>query len=200
MTHLVGLVRSSTRWTRRVLRQARGRGLVFDHDWTSFADAWNEAYEGRRVVLLARDPRDAALSWYWFKVICRRVKSYKTTGLVPWYQGELGLTKFVRWLNHWAEGRHRCECLLARYEDLIGKRQAEEFQRILDFAGPAERGRPKPLEDVLAHLTLEHMRKKRPAHYPVARAGRYREELPKKVVEWADGVVRRELDEWYGYK
>ena len=91
-------------------------------------------YASKRVIFLARDPRDVIVSLYYQKKYRRR---RATT-----YHGELsdflreptgGIESIVTFYNVWAENRHMPrDFLLVKYEDIVDDPE-RELRRMLRF-------------------------------------------------------------------
>lgn len=113
-------------------------------------------YRRKKVIFLARDPRDVVVSYY-FEVTRR-------ASLNPNYPKiNLDLSSFLRhpvgsidtilrYYNIWAANRYSTQAfLLVRYEDLQAQTE-RELRRVLDFIGMTE------LSDDLIHQAIEYAR------------------------------------------
>jgi hypothetical protein len=141
--------------------------LNFTHDdfphqtpWTAlFPD--KSAYRGKRVVFLARDPRDVVVSYY-FQYTRRGGKEKaggKFTGtLSDFIHYEIGgIRSIVGFYNIWANSTCIPAHFMAlRYEDLRGNPE-KEFTRLLDFLGLPDLGRAA-FDDALEYSSFENMK------------------------------------------
>ena len=90
-------------------------------------------YKNRKVVFLARDPRDVAVSYFFH---CnRRAKAYQK-GISDFLRDEkFGLPKIIRFMNIWAMNRAIPKAfLLVHYEKLLAN-PAAELKRFIEFIG-----------------------------------------------------------------
>jgi hypothetical protein len=176
--------------------------------------------ERARILLLARDPRDAFVSHY--HELTRRTA--ETAGeLKDRTVSEIlrdpihGITVMVRAMNAWmAEFGHRKDCTLLRYEDLHLDPTAQ-FRRVLAGLGEAEPAQPH-FDDALQFSHFGNMKKMEasrtydpqllqpgdvndPESYKVrrGRVGGYVDYLNAADLDYASRVVA-ELDARYGYR
>lgn len=136
-------------------------------DYTGHGDS-KEAYRGRKIVLLVRDPRDVVVSQFFqWK---HRVRPMKKALLSSLQDGDdVGIFDFVthpdhgiprnmRFLAGWRDGLSQLDdVLLVRYEDLRAD-TVTELEKILRFLG-AECSREE-LEDAVSFASFESMRRR----------------------------------------
>jgi alcohol sulfotransferase len=182
------------------------------------------------VVLMARDPRDVAVSQF-FQWKFRLKPNKVILNAYPDRDGELSLFDFVtggnpggslqaviEYLNHWAAQAPKMQRLhLLRYEDLRADTDAQ-LAALLDFMGvpatDAERAA------AIEHAAFENMKKMEssdtfrfagrmrardkdnPDSYKVRRAkvGGYRDYFSDEEVAVIDNILRESLDSMYGYE
>ncbi len=188
------------------------------HDKSDFYD--------RRVVLLARDPRDVAVSQFFqWKFRMRPAKKilndYPTedVDIFRFVMSPAGLPRVVDFLNGWAREMPRIPAfLLLRYEDLRAD-TAGELARVLEFVG--EKPTAGELADCVAFASVENMRKleekqvfwlagsrlrpkdrSNPNSYKVRRAkvGGWRDYFDDEQVAAIDAFVAERLDPVFGYR
>ncbi len=204
--------------------------IFFTHDnylrdYTGNRDDKSDFYD-RRVVLLARDPRDVAVSQF-FQWKFRMRPAKKTLNDYPvedvdifeFVMSPAGLPKVVDFLNGWAREMPRIpEFLLLRYEDLRAD-TARELARVLTFLG--ETPTAEELADCVAFASVENMRKleekqvfwlagsrlrpkdkSNPNSYKVRRAkvGGWRDYFDDEQVAAIDAYVAERLDPVFGYR
>lgn len=173
-----------------------------------------------RILLLARDPRDAFVSHY--HELTRRTAE-TAGGLKDRTASEIlrdpihGIAVMVRSMNEWMnEFGHRKDCTLVRYEDLHLD-PAAQFRRVLAALGKAEPAQPY-FDDALQFSRFGNMKKMEasraydpqllqpgnvddPESYKVRRGkvGGYVDYLAAADVEYANRLVAQ-LDVRYGYR
>ncbi len=172
-------------------------------------------YAGCRVILLARDLRDLAVSNYF--QVTRRENRYEgdISGYIRWPRGSFD--GMLRYYNVWAAQRHvPREFMLVRYEDLR-RDAAAELNRIANFVGLTG-VQPSTLQHAVEHGTFESMRKReasKPADGSSLAAGRqgdpesfktrkgrvggFAEYLAPEDIAWLNRRIDGELDPFYGY-
>ncbi len=135
-------------------------------DYTGHVDSKADFYD-RKVVLLARDPRDVAVSqffqWqYRMKPNKKILNKYPGAGNeVPIFDfvmnEDAGLPKIIDFMNLWARERDRLRgFFLLRYEDL--RRAPEEtLAQLLDFMGTP--GTPEEIREAVEFSSYENMKK-----------------------------------------
>ncbi|MCX7629669.1 MAG: sulfotransferase domain-containing protein [Geminicoccaceae bacterium] len=180
----------------------------------------------KRLIVLVRDPRDVAVSWYYHNLGRSHARVRWRMGL-PEDMSRVDMASFVTHpaygvpgvvalLERWARiARAHPRALLLRYEDLRA-RTAEELARVLAFLGleaPRE-----AIEAAVAFASFDSLREKErtgfyrteklqardpadPRSYKVRRGkvGGYRDELPAEVVARLDRLVAERLDPALGY-
>ncbi|MDJ0607929.1 MAG: sulfotransferase domain-containing protein [Kiloniellales bacterium] len=206
--------------------------ILFSHDnyikdYTGNGDSKKDYY-GKKVVLLARDPADVAVSQFFqWKFRMRRRKkalnAYPTHGEdISLYdfvmRPESGLPNVIKFMNLWAEEADKFEdFLVVRYEDMRKDPKAV-LGRIMDFIGtPAS---DAELAGAVAFASIENMKKmeqkkvfwlsgsrmkpgdsRNPQSFKVRRAkvGGYRDYFEEDETETLDRVVRDRLSPFFGY-
>jgi hypothetical protein len=206
--------------------------IFFTHDnyikdYTGNTDSKADFYD-RRVVLLARDPRDVAVSqffqWqYRMKPNKKILNRYPGEGEeVPIFDfvmdTDAGLPKIIDFMNLWARERERLQgFFLLRYEDL--RRAPEEtLARLLEFM--ATPGTPEEIREAVEFSSYENMKKMEqkktfwlsggrmvpkdrdnPNTYKVRRAkvGGYRDYFDDEQVARIEALVNETLDPVFGY-
>ena len=120
--------------------------IMFTHDnyvkdYTGHRETKEDFYD-KKVILLARDPRDVAVSQYFqwkyrMKPNKKDINAYPTADLEPFefVMSEAGLPKVIEFMNLWAKEAPRIrEFMIVRYEDLRAAPQATLGQ-VLNFLG-----------------------------------------------------------------
>ena len=207
--------------------------ILFSHDnyikdYTGNGDSKRDYY-GKKVVLLARDPADVAVSQFFqWKFRMRRRK--KALNAYPPHGEEISLYDFVmrpesglpnviKFMNLWAEESDRFEdFLIVRYEDMRRDPKAV-LGRIMDFIGtPATEAE---LEGAVDFASIENMKKmeqkkvfwlagsrmkpgdsKNPQSFKVRRAkvGGYRDYFEEAETETIEALVDSRLSHFFGYR
>lgn len=125
--------------------------IVFSHDGPAnlksadqlLADD-KQAYVGKRVVLLVRDPADVVVSYYFERT--RRRERFNPDHFQPFdgnlstflYEERGGLDSILAFYQGWANYQHvPAALLLVRYEDMHAD-AGQALRRILDFMGLSE--------------------------------------------------------------
>jgi len=183
-------------------------------------------YAGRRVVLLIRDLRDVAVSYYFHET--RRTRRFYPDWEVAEFQGEIsdflrsdvgGVDHFIRFYNIWADNRNVPErLLLLKYEE-IHSQPCAALQQLLAFLGIPDV--PQAIvEDAVEFASFDKMRSMEEegtfAHphymqpgdrgdensYKVRRGkvGGYDDYLSQQDIDWLTGRMRSELSPFYGYE
>lgn len=176
--------------------------------------------ERARILLLARDPRDAFVSHY--HELTRRTEE-TAEEVKKQSLGEMlcdpihGLRLMVRTMNAWmAEFGQRRNCTLLRYEDLHAA-PAEQFRRVLNGVGEHEALQPH-FDAAVEFSQFGNMKKMEasraydpkllqpgdvndPESYKVRRGkvGGFREYLDPAAIEYADRAIAN-LDARFGYR
>lgn len=208
--------------------------IFFTHDnyikdFTGDASSKKPFYD-KRVVLMARDPRDAAVSQY-FQWKFRMKPNKKAINDYPPQDAEVDLFDFVtgangggipgiiEYLNLWAAESSRLGHFhLLRYEDLR-KAPAKELRALLDFMQlEASDEHIAAAVEYSAYENMKKMEQKKqfrfaggrmmpkdknnPDSFKVRRAkvGGYRDYFSDEQVAEIDGLLRERLDPLYGYR
>lgn len=175
-----------------------------------------EAYRGRRVLLLVRDPRDTIVSLHLQLTKRWRVDPDMPLDEFIWHPRGSFRT-MIRFYNIWAANRDVPEeLLLARYEDMHAD-PVKQLRRVLDFVGL-----PEVDDDIVREAVelnqIERMRESErgdeygtrrlrpgdandPESFKARRGkvGGYVDYIRPEHVEQMDRIIRDELDPWYGY-
>ena len=183
-------------------------------------------YAGKSVVLLIRDLRDVAVSYYFHET--RRTKRFYPDWEVAEFQGEIsdflhssvgGVDHFIRFYNIWADNRDvPDDLLLLKYEEIHGQPCAS-LQQLLAFLGFPEVPE-STVEDAVEFASFDKMRNMEKegtfAHphymqpgdrgdedsYKVRRGkvGGYVDYLSPQDIDWLTERMRSELSPFYGYE
>ena len=206
--------------------------MFFTHDnyignYTGHTDSKVDFYN-KKVVLLARDPRDVAVSQF-FQWKYRLKSSKRAINKYPEENSDISLFDFVmksdtglKWvigfLNLWAqEAAHMDEFFLLRYEDLK-KNPVETLEKLVGFMGaPANDAHIRAAVEFSAYDNMKKMEEKRtfwlsggrmvpkdrsnPNSYKVRRAkvGGYRDYFDDKQVAEIDAYVAKNLSPFFAY-
>jgi Sulfotransferase domain len=203
--------------------------IMFTHDnyvkdYTGHRDTKEDFYK-KKVIFLARDPRDVAVSQYFqwkyrMKPNKKDINAYPTAALAPFefVISDAGLPKVIAFMNLWAKEAPRIrEFMIVRYEDLRAAPEAT-LGRILEFLGTPATG--AQLADAVQFASLENMKRMEqqrvfwlsggrlvpkdrgnPDSYKVRRgkvAG-YRDDFDAAQLAEIDRLVETTLDPLYGY-
>jgi len=210
---------------RRLEATERRLGVLFSHDrWEHAAAPWpsfmlgrclvpRDRREGAKVVLLARDPRDAFVSLYF--ELSRRQRWFSGTMDDMLRHPTFGLSRIVDVMNGWAAECNGSQRLaLLRYEDLHEDPETR-FRGFLEFAfGSADRealeravqfasfGRLRQLEaeGYFEESAMRTVNPGDPDSYKVRRGevGTHEEYLSKEAIAYARCEFLR-LDPLFGY-
>jgi hypothetical protein len=203
--------------------------ILFTHDnylkdYTNRRDSKADFYD-RKVIFLARDPRDVAVSQYFqwkyrMKPNKKDINAYPIRELAPFdfVTSEAGLPKVIDFMNLWAREAPRIkEFMVVRYEDLRA-RPEDTLRRLLEFLGtPATEAQ---IADAVAFASYDNMKQMEqqrvfwlsggrlvpkdrgnPNSYKVRRgkvAG-YRDDFDAAQLARIDQLVESTLDPLYGY-
>ena len=142
--------------------------IMFTHDnylknYTKEPDS-KAPYYDKKVILLVRDPRDVAVSWYHTRrfrpnPLKRHVGIREVGENVPNMFAFVfgGLERIIGYMNVWERERVRIKgFLMVRYEDLRAD-PAEVLARVLDFLGTP--GSDEALAQAVSYASFENMRK-----------------------------------------
>ena len=203
--------------------------IMFTHDnyvkdYTGHRETKEDFYD-KKVILLARDPRDVAVSQYFqwkyrMKPNKKDINTYPTADLEPFefVMSEAGLPKVIEFMNLWAKEAPKIrKFMIVRYEDLRAAPQAT-LGRVLHFLGtPATKAQ---IADAVEFASLDNMKRmeqqrvfwlsggrlvpkdrSNPDSYKVRRgkvAG-YRDDFDPAQLAAIDALVETSLDPLYGY-
>ncbi|MGH6915108.1 MAG: sulfotransferase domain-containing protein, partial [Geminicoccales bacterium] len=134
----------------------------YTHSWDSKAPFYH-----KKVVLLARDPRDVAVSQYFqWKYRMRPVKKmlndYPPHGSdVPIYEfmmdAKVGLPRIIAFLEEWERELPRVrEAMVVRYEDMRADPEGA-LRRVLAFLGTP--GAERQIAEAAAYASYDNMKK-----------------------------------------
>lgn len=127
----------------------------------------NSDFDGKRILLLVRDPRDIAVSQYFQWRYRMRPDKKRLNGYPPHgaevslfdfvLNADAGLPRIIRFLNLWARERpNRSEVLVVRYEQMRAEPE-RTLRDILDFMRtPAE---SEMVSRTVAYASYENMQK-----------------------------------------
>jgi hypothetical protein len=196
-------------------------------DYTGNFDNKSDFYD-HKVVLLARDPRDVAVSQYFqwryrMKpdkiVLLRYPDDREEVSTFDFVMNEnAGLPKIIEFMNLWASERERLKGFhLLRYEDLRA-RPEEALKGLLEFIGTP--GTAEEIREAVEFSSYENMKKMEqrktfwlsggrmapkdrgnPDSYKVRRAkvGGYRDYFDDAQVEQIETLVNSTLSPYFGY-
>ena len=190
--------------------------------------ATKQAYQDSRVLLLARDPRDAAVSQFfqwkhrmrdWKRYLNDYPDAHDELSLYEFVlEREAGLPRVVEFLNGWARELPKLRDVhVARYEDLLCD-PASGLGAMLAFLGTP--GSDAEIAEAVRYAAFDHMRqleerqafrrqgrrlvageRGNPDSYKVRRAkvGGWRDYFDDAQCRAIDAYVRERLDPLYGY-
>ncbi|RRQ21026.1 sulfotransferase [Thiohalobacter thiocyanaticus] len=202
--------------------------IFFTHDRQlgHYTGNWNneELYRTAPVILLVRDPRDVAVSFYFdwkYRMSDHNRKLYfLPLDNISIYnfimQSEFGLPAIIAFMNRWHGYIGRMENLhLFRYEDLRAD-TASELEKILRILGTDPQ--QEEIEDIVAYAEFEKMKQRElsgetgdsricatdpdnPDSFKARRAkvGGYRDYFSKDEIRRIDELVGATLNPGYGY-
>ena len=203
--------------------------ILFTHDnylkdYTGH-DASKADFYGKKVIFLARDPRDVAVSQYFqwkyrMKPNKKDINAYPMGELAPFdfVMSDAGLPKVVDFMNLWAKEAPKIrQFRVARYEDPRA-RPEETLQALLEFLGtPASDAQIADAVRFASYDNMKQMEQQRvfwlsggrlvpkdrsnPNSYKVRRgkvAG-YRDDFDAAQLARIDQLVETTLDPLYGY-
>jgi hypothetical protein len=203
--------------------------IMFTHDnyvkdYTGHRDSKADFYD-HKVVFLARDPRDVAVSQYFqwkfrMKPNKKDINAYPMDDLVPFdfVMSDAGLPKVIDFMNLWAKEAPKIkDFMVVRYEDLRA-RPEETLQALLEFLGtPASAAQIADAVTFASYDNMKRMEQQRvfwlsggrlvpkdrsnPNSYKVRRgkvAG-YRDDFDATQLAQIDRLVETTLDPLYGY-
>ena len=182
----------------------------------------------KRILFLARDPRDVAVSQYfqwryrmrpWKKFINDYPPHGEELSVYDFVMhSDAGLTRIIEFLNLWAREMPRCRAVhRVRYEDLRARPEAL-MAEITAFLGTP--GKPDEIEEAVRFAAVDNMRKieqertfwrsgrrlvagdkSNPDSFKVRRAkvGGWRDYFSDEEAAAIDALVNRSLSPLYGY-
>jgi len=172
-------------------------------------------YQGKRVVFLARDPRDVVVSLYFHKTKRQRLYTRSLSQFIREPRGSL--QTIIRFYNVWLRNRRNFDdWLLLRYEDLHRDPESQ-LAELLRFVGldwtpsdlvraSVEASRFDRMRSAEASGTTANPRLKAsdgsdPESYKTRKGvvGGYKSYLSDDDVSWIDDQLRHGLDPDYGY-
>jgi hypothetical protein len=203
--------------------------ILFTHDnylrdYTGRRDSKADFY-GKKVIFLARDPRDVAVSQYFqwkyrMKPNKKDINAYPMDDVAPFdfVMSGAGLPKVIEFMNLWArEAAKIKDFMVVRYEDLRA-RPEDTLKTLLEFLGT--RATVAQIADAIAFASYDNMKQmeqqrvfwlsggrlvpkdhNNPNSYKVRRgkvAG-YRDDFDAAQVARIDELVEATLDPLYGY-
>ena len=147
--------------------------IMFTHDnyvkdYTGHRETKEDFYD-KKVILLARDPRDVAVSQYFqwkyrMKPNKKDINAYPTADLEPFefVMSEAGLPKVIEFMNLWAKEAPKIrEFMIVRYEDLRAAPQAT-LGRVLHFLGtPATEAQIADAVEFASYDNMKRMEQQR---------------------------------------
>jgi Sulfotransferase domain len=172
-------------------------------------------YRGKKVVFLARDPRDVMVSYY-FQRTRREHRQGELSQLIR--DPVWGVDRLIEFMNEWYVGRDVPRAfLLVRYEDLHWDAPAE-LRKILAFLGLSEVAHTT-LQEASEYASFGNMRRLATSELshvtmlaPVdpgdpeshkirqGRVGGYRDYLAASDVEYLETRIRERLHPAFGYE
>jgi hypothetical protein len=196
-------------------------------DYTGNVDSKVDFYD-RKVVLLARDPRDVAVSQFYQwqyrmkpnkKILNRYPGEGKEVSIFDFVMDkDAGLPKVIDFMNLWASEQSRLKgFFLLRYEDLRTQPEAT-LEKLLEFMGTP--GTPEEIREAVEFSSYENMKKmeqkktfwlsggrmvpkdrNNPNTYKVRRAkvGGYRDYFDDDQVAQIEALVNSTLSPDFGY-
>jgi hypothetical protein len=203
--------------------------ILFTHDnylkdYTGH-DASKADFYYKKVIFLARDPRDVAVSQYFqwkyrMKPNKKGINAYPMDDLSPFdfVMSDAGLPKVIDFMNLWAREVPKIrQFMVVRYEDLRA-RPEETLQALLAFLGtPARDAQVADAVEFASYENMKRMEQQRvfwlsggrlvpkdrsnPNSYKVRRgkvAG-YRDDFDAAQLAHIDQLVETTLDPLYGY-
>ena len=170
-------------------------------------------YAGKKVVFMARDPRDVLVSSYFQKT--KRNANYEGTLAEYVHERRGGIETIVEFYNLWARNRHvPADFLLLTYEDLHAD-TAGELRRVLEFIGVTGVGdavieaavefgrfdnmRQLEARNAMGTSTLAARDKNDPDSYKTRKGevGGYREYLDGEALAHVERIIGDRLDPFY---
>lgn len=173
-------------------------------------------YQGKRIIFLAREPKDAAVSMYFQFLKRDRIIN---RGMADFLFGERGgIKSIVEFYNIWGQQlENGADVLLVRYEDMHLD-AARELRRIVDFIGleaiqdetlaeaaryaSFDRMQHMEREDVLHSFRMTPGDPRDPESYKIrkGRVGGHADYLRPAEIEAADAWIASHLSPVFGYQ
>lgn len=174
-----------------------------------------QKYRGKRILFLARDPRDVVVSMYFER--SRRERAYSKTLADFLHESKGSLDTIIAYYNVWHRARNvpRDFCMV-RYEDLHAN-TAKELRRIFEFLGVPEISEAHTLDavgtgsfgsmrsmetsDTLDSGRLRARDASDAESFKTRRGvvGGYVDYLTPEQIAWMNERISRELDPFFGY-
>lgn len=165
-------------------REPRVPRIFFTHDnflkdYTGHSDSKID-YQGKRIVLLVRNPKDVAVSLFFqwkyrmrpYKKILNRYPAEGTEVSIYDFvmSDRWGLPRVIGFMNLWAEEAPNFDDLLiVRYEDMRADSEGE-FRKIMSFIGGPLKN--EDIRDAVEYASVENMRKQEESNSSRFRRGR----------------------------
>jgi hypothetical protein len=129
--------------------------IIFTHvahrdETAAQAERWMRRIHGKRVILLARDPRYTVFTYY-YRLVKRMQDREVAAMTLPEFirRQDVGLPRIVRFLNEYYDNREKfISFIMLRYEDCV-ERPVDEYARLLRFL--AAEPDPDCLQQALDH-------------------------------------------------
>jgi len=170
-------------------------------------------YEGKKVILLVRDPRDAVISNYYLKIKRDKDPRCLNKSLSEFIREWLYIDDFLELCNAWKQYKNVPKAfLLLHYEDLR-KNTHNELKRLTDFLGLSVAD--VVISNAISRASFENMRQKEISgkssnimdlknpeeHLKTRKAklGNYKDKLLPEDIKFIEKKLNQELDPSYGY-
>lgn len=170
-------------------------------------------YFNKRVIFLARDPRDIIVSYYF--EIKNRQKIFDGSIEEFVRNKDFGINRVVSFMNMWARNRESLKSFyLLKYEDLKNDTQ-KEIKRLIDFLGIETNN--KNIKNAVQFSKFENMKsmekkekfktkamkpknKKDPNSYKVrkGKVGGFRDYFDQETIDYLNSQFN-DLDDYFGY-
>ncbi|MEL7357002.1 MAG: sulfotransferase domain-containing protein [Cyanobacteria bacterium J06560_6] len=175
-------------------------------------------YEGQKVILLSRDPRDALVSRYHQQSRKPQSNTLSFDSLEDYITAGVDLAAYIQFYNDWQRHRDTAkDFLLVRYEDMKVD-TLKEVSRVFDFLQMSVS--VDEVQQAIDYASFKNMRKMElegsqqvrtgvmsardvgvPESFKVRKGsvGGYRTELSDEAIAYLDSTVQTQLDPVYGY-